>query len=378
MIDVFLAEKLIEKIIEYTDYTIHIMNEQGIVIGSCDRSRIGTFHEVAYKLISQKKNLIIVSKNNDYLGIQSGVNLPLLYKGQIVGAVDVNGVPEEVKPVALLIKMMIETIIQYEMKKESKKRQQDLESIFHQLLLYGDESDSKELTALSDQLHHWDDLYRVAILFRLNDDGDPSQLIKLVKGKGLSSVQDILIPIDHSYLLVFKHIPYSESSFFIDYQSLIREFVVKFSEMTGDSRCWNKCYVGSLQKQLVNLRLSYQHCKWLETNVDDSSDSIILLYDYADRYLRSHIPFMEMRQVFDCFQDRWTASFISNYVEVVGSLLRNNYNLVMTSKELFIHKNTLIFRLEKIKEELNMDPLHDIKARKFMNYLYYFFSSKNR
>ena len=55
---------------------------------------------------------------------------------------------------------------------------------------------------------------------------------------------------------------------------------------------------------------------------------------------------------------------------------KSNYNLVATSKELFIHKNTLIFRLEKIKEEMDMDPLHDIQARKFMNYLYYYFKAR--
>ncbi|WP_264737661.1 helix-turn-helix domain-containing protein [Cytobacillus firmus] len=36
----------------------------------------------------------------------------------------------------------------------------------------------------------------------------------------------------------------------------------------------------------------------------------------------------------------------------------NNLNLTETSKAMFIHRNTLIYRMEKIKEILNTDLKH--------------------
>ena len=47
MIDALLAKKFIERITQYTEYNVNIMDEKGIIIASKNTSRIGTFHEVA-------------------------------------------------------------------------------------------------------------------------------------------------------------------------------------------------------------------------------------------------------------------------------------------------------------------------------------------
>ncbi|MBP1765729.1 MAG: transcriptional regulator, CdaR, partial [Firmicutes bacterium] len=40
----------------------------------------------------------------------------------------------------------------------------------------------------------------------------------------------------------------------------------------------------------------------------------------------------------------------------VVSLLNNNLNLTSTAKSLYIHRNTLLFRLKKLTEETGLDP----------------------
>ena len=51
MIDALLAKKFIERITQYTEYNVNIMDEKGIIIASKNTSRIGTFHEVALQII---------------------------------------------------------------------------------------------------------------------------------------------------------------------------------------------------------------------------------------------------------------------------------------------------------------------------------------
>lgn len=54
-------------------------------------------------------------------------------------------------------------------------------------------------------------------------------------------------------------------------------------------------------------------------------------------------------------------------LKTLRSYLRNNYNLINTSKELFIHRNTLIYRLNKIKDILNSNLEDQVIKNEFMN-----------
>lgn len=37
---------------------------------------------------------------------------------------------------------------------------------------------------------------------------------------------------------------------------------------------------------------------------------------------------------------------------------KNNYNIVASSKELYIHKNTLAFQFNKIRDRLDRNPIY--------------------
>lgn len=51
MIDRLFAERLIDKLSQFTEYNINIMDEDGIIIASRLKERVGTFHEVAFQLM---------------------------------------------------------------------------------------------------------------------------------------------------------------------------------------------------------------------------------------------------------------------------------------------------------------------------------------
>jgi len=64
-------------------------------------------------------------------------------------------------------------------------------------------------------------------------------------------------------------------------------------------------------------------------------------------------------------------TFIAKSVEVLN---KNNYNVVNSSKELYMHRNTLLFKLNKVKDILNIDPIGNAAHRKFLNELAYYLS----
>ena len=68
--------------------------------------------------------------------------------------------------------------------------------------------------------------------------------------------------------------------------------------------------------------------------------------------------------------------FIDNYLETIGALIEKEYNLNNASDWLHVHKNTLVYRLDKIREILNMNPLAKNSDREFMECFYYYLLRK--
>ena len=97
MIDVALADKFVKKAANYTQYNINVMNEKGIIIASSDSSRTGSFHEIAYDIMSADKEIVEVVGSDRFQGGRIGINMALLYRKKKVGVVGVSGEPEEIQ-----------------------------------------------------------------------------------------------------------------------------------------------------------------------------------------------------------------------------------------------------------------------------------------
>lgn len=70
-LNVAFAEKFITKLTAYTSYNINIMNQKGIIIASRNPERVGDFHEIAFDMISEHKDVIEVSEQEEFLGVDS-------------------------------------------------------------------------------------------------------------------------------------------------------------------------------------------------------------------------------------------------------------------------------------------------------------------
>ena len=99
-------------------------------------------------------------------------------------------------------------------------------------------------------------------------------------------------------------------------------------------------------------------------------------YDYIVNYLESMASMSEFNTVFLMLKQELGQKFIDNYLETIGALIENEYNLNKTSDRLHVHKNTLVYRLDKIREVLNMNPLSQNSNREFMECFYYYLLRK--
>ena len=154
MLTAELAELFIKRYIQYIPYQINIMNEKGIVIASSDKSRIGSFHEVAYKILKTDNVMILTEHDvSNYIGVQYGVNSAILYHGEKVGVIGLTGNPYEVRDMISVLRIAMEQMLEYELGKNNDNYRGNLRTQFIHMLLYEDTAHTRsELSFLSTQL----------------------------------------------------------------------------------------------------------------------------------------------------------------------------------------------------------------------------------
>ncbi len=110
---------------------VNLMDETGTIIASTDASRIGTVHGAAQKVIAQRRELIVTAAD-ELAGTRPGVNLPLEMDGQIIGVVGITGEYADIEKHGRIIKKMTEILLMDDSLKEQKRLAKSVQARFAQ------------------------------------------------------------------------------------------------------------------------------------------------------------------------------------------------------------------------------------------------------
>lgn len=114
-------------------------------------------------------------------------------------------------------------------------------------------------------------------------------------------------------------------------------------------------FVGST-KEVNQLNESYAEAKQLLNFKNTQEDSLVFSnHYYVDNFLRKFIPTNEAANFTTYFLDpliQYDRKNDSNLMLTLTAYLDNHQNLATTSRQLFIHRNTLLYRVEKIESLL--------------------------
>lgn len=368
MIEVALARKFIEQVTRYTDYNINIMNDEGVIIASRDPKRVGTFHEVAYYIVTGTEDMVVTSGEHDYPGVRPGINMVINIDGRREGVVGITGDPTEIKPVALITKMAIEAMLKYEKQQEEILRRQNRKERFISMMTHEEHPDPALMREMARELHYSEAIIRIPILCRM-EGARAENFLEKVKSSERHSKEDISFLLDEKRVLIFKTMPGWDRALFADYKFLIADYLSPALQwlLQQDIRC--RFYTGSFQSSFSQYYYGYQHCKWLEETVR-SEERGLFFYDYSGAYVRSVTPMNELQRMFNVYEKQLDEEFKRSYLEITGMLMETNYNLAAAAKALFMHKNTLVYRYNKIKDTLNVNPIVSSADRYFMETFY--------
>ncbi len=364
-----MAMNLIGRLSEHLEYNINIMDAKGIIIASTDDARIDTFHEAAYNIIRGDEDIEVIYPGEDLpSGVKPGVNLPIRYKRSKIGVVGVTGNPDEIKNLAYSVKTAVETMLEYELYKEKVIRRQDKKNLLLNTLLYEENLDMSAARNLVAKLGYKDTLVRIPLVFRFFSGVDRNDIASVLKTNRLHTQQDMTFITTEWDILVFKVLDGISFMLLENVKNIVDEYIAAVDEVLGRhgcERCFT-CFAGSFQINLTLYREAYQHAQWLNHYIGNPDRAVYFFSDYLYEYFQSRILRRDYNNIFSVFERYLDPSSKKGLVETVEALRKGNMSIKKSAEELHVHRNTVSFRLENIKEQFGIDPLNKACDRFFL------------
>lgn len=105
------AQAIVREISSAVNQNVNLMDDTGRIIASTNPDRVGTEHMGARKIVEEKLDCLTVGNDQEYGGSQVGINLPLYFRGDIVGVIGISGEWSQIARYMQLIKKATEALL---------------------------------------------------------------------------------------------------------------------------------------------------------------------------------------------------------------------------------------------------------------------------
>lgn len=129
------AQQIVDTVKDVCSHDINFINRSGIIFASTDASRVGNFHEIGRQVIKSGET-IEVETDDSFFGTHKGVNIPFLYKGEVIAAIGITGKPSEVRKYAYLAQKITMLILrEQELDEQNNNKKTQLNYMIRSLIL---------------------------------------------------------------------------------------------------------------------------------------------------------------------------------------------------------------------------------------------------
>ncbi|MCR2822579.1 CdaR family transcriptional regulator [Lederbergia panacisoli] len=335
-----IAEMLVNETSKVLDLNINVMNEKGTIIASGDSSRLYSIHEGALEVIKSGQTFEITLKNKKQLrGTKPGINLPIIFQNEIVGVIGITGNPETIGNRGGLVKMMAELMVkQSYIASQTEWRQRMKEMAIEELLKENPNYEYvKRWTGLLNM--HLEGPFMISLI-DISDHSFSSQTL-------INNAEDIIKKGMTGFINTNKMILILSGGTFSQGEEKLSRLYKDLLKKNIGIRLAYSSQIPSLE----NIAIGYKECE-MALSISDKSTKIISYSDIEPKALIHQID----PKLGEPFSNRIVQGSIKNHIETLQAFFDCNFNIKEAAEKLFIHRNTLIYRLNKIKEESGYDP----------------------
>ena len=348
------SQKIAERIGGILHRNVNIMDEEGRIVASTDPTRIGALHEAACKLIEQNIPEMDVYSIDQMTGSREGINLPLQIDGKTIGVIGVTGNPDELRDIGLVITEMAEilfseTLQTLRQQSISRQRRHFLEQLLFSTPTAPSESFERRGRALGVPLHHIRSVGVLSIDAELQD-------------ADTAAFYDTLLSILRNHLgdsILLNHL-YLGKKLILFLGADIQPYLLgqlnkalRAAQAAGYVSCCG--IAGGCESYTQLHRIYTQADKALEVALS-SNNRQVCVYDGLVLELLLAPLSQESRTA---FLDRiWgnAKKVMEEMLDFLEIYFACNGSVQAISQKLFIHKNTVQYKIKKIAEATGYDP----------------------
>lgn len=335
-----LAQKIVESVKDVCTYDVNFINPQGIIFASTNEKRIGNFHEAGRDSAKRQQTIEVIEDDN-FLGTQKGVNIPFIYKGELCAVIGISGEPDKVRKYAYLAQKITSLLLrEQELDRQEHLQKTQLGQVIRSII-HKEPSNPGYLTEFLKKYHIDPDTEYRTILVKLNRNYNPADfsLIENSIHQSFAQTGSSLFTGDYSneYILLLE-------------SARLEQCLPVFEQLS-------QRYAPLLQTGIgASFPLMQQHNSYRSAQIALKSlfnQESLAVYDSLDlELLLSSVP-QDIRTTF-------LKKAITQLSDKDRTLLETYFSCDMSLKQtcemLYLHKNTLQYRLDKIRDTTGYNP----------------------
>ena len=343
---VILSTRLIGEKVLFTD-------TEGIIIGCSDEDRVGELHEASLDVLRTRQSGAHDTRAASGLkGTFEGITLPLEYGDSLVGTVGITGDPQRVSQYGQMIKAFAEMMLRYRAGQfQRTQKERECQDLVRQVMHFnGSDEKLEQIRAQAESMGYDLSLPRAAVLIRAEpgaeteNDGKDNTAEEMIR-QYFDRHQYICAVPEPRKILALPTVPEDRgmAGLLEDCRALYRQL-----EAVGFR---GVICLGSMARGIRELRESCEDARMtsgIALHMKPRPQVITAEETLMERMIIS-IPSgrcQGIRTALNVLNDQRDAAELRH---LIRCWCENSFSISDTARAMFIHKNTLIYRIERVE-----------------------------
>ena len=265
-------------------------------------------------------------------------------EGQLEYVIVIRGDSEEAYTIGKMIVLQIEGLL------VAYKERYDKDNFIKNLLL--DNLLLVDIYNRAKKLHIDTSVNRVVFLIETKNEKD-SNALETVKGLFAGKTRDFITQVDEKNIILVKELQENEG-----YEDMDKTANVILDMLNTEAMISVHVSYGTIVNEIKDVSRSYKEAKMaLDVGKIFYSDQNVIAYSSLGiGRLIYQLP-MPLCKMFigEIFGDKTPDDFDEETIATINKFFENSLNVSETSRQLYIHRNTLVYRLDKLEKSTGLD-----------------------
>ncbi len=330
-----LFQNLVSQIKDIIETEFGIADDTGLILGCSKESRVGSIHPDADEIIGAKENFVVIG----------GVSFQKVYvRNKLEFIIFIASEEESSRKYLSLIAVNVMNVKNYHEEKFDKNN--FYKNIIMDNILPGD------IAMKAKELHLPLNACRVVFLIR-TDRSREVHLYEMAQSLFPNRLKDFVITLDDESTVLIKELKCAD-----DYKEIDRTAKAIIDTLNTELMVKAQIGIGTVAENIKDIGRSFKEAQTALQigSIFENEKSIINYNNLGIGRLIYQLP-TTLCKLFlkEVFSEGSFESLDTETLFTIQKFFENNLNVSETSRQLYVHRNTLVYRLDKIQKVTGLD-----------------------